>query len=255
VPTLDRDGVAVHYERHGHPSERPPLLLTHGYSASSGMFTRNLDALGADRGVLTWDIRGHGNSASPDDPARYSQDLALDDMDAILDACNAPRATLGGHSLGGYLSLAFRLAHPERVAGLVLIDTGPGYKQDAGREKWNAMAERYAVGFETKGLDALAASPEVDAGPHDPNGLALAARGILKQSDASIMASLAEIDVPTLVLVGGEDEPFLAAAEIMTAKIPGAAKVTIDGAGHAPNIDRPAEFDAAVTKFLADAGL
>jgi pimeloyl-ACP methyl ester carboxylesterase len=255
VPTLDRDGVAVHYERHGHPNERPPLLLTHGYSASSGMFTRNLAALGADREVIIWDIRGHGHSASPDDPACYSQDLALGDMAAILDACDAPRATLGGHSLGGYLSLAFRLAHPERVAGLVLIDTGPGYKQDAGREKWNAMAERYAVGFETRGLDALAASPEVNAGPHDPNGLALAARGILTQSDASIMASLGDIDVPALVLVGGDDEPFRAAAEIMAAKIPGAVPVTIAGAGHAPNIDRPADFDAAVTDFLAAVGL
>lgn len=255
MPTLDRDGVAVHYERHGHPSDRPPLLLTHGYSASSGMFTRNVKALGADREVITWDIRGHGQSASPDDPAAYSQPLALGDMAAILDACDAPRATLGGHSLGGYLSLAFRLAHPERVAGLVLIDTGPGYKQDAGREKWNAMAERYAVGFETRGLDALAASPEVNAGPHDPRGLALAARGILTQSDSSIMASLVDIAVPTLVLVGSEDEPFLAAAEIMAAKIPGATSITIGGAGHAPNLDRPAEFDAAVTTFLSGAGL
>lgn len=255
MPTLDRDGVAVHYERHGHPSDRPLLLLTHGYSASGAMFTGNLDALGADREVVVWDIRGHGNSASPDDPALYRQDLALGDMAAILDACDASRATLGGHSLGGYLSLAFRCAHPERVAGLVLIDTGPGYKQDAGRDKWNAMAERYAVGFETHGLDALAASPEVNAGPHDPKGLALAARGILKQSDASIMTSLADIDVPTLVLVGGDDEPFLAAAEIMAAKIQGAASVTIAGAGHAPNLDRPAEFDAAVTGFLAGAGL
>ena len=255
MPTLDRDGVAVHYERHGHSSDRPPLLLTHGYSASSGMFTRNLDALGADREVITWDIRGHGRSASPDDPGRYSQDLALADMAAILDACDATRATLGGHSLGGYLSLAFRLAHPERVAGLVLIDTGPGYKQDAGREKWNAMAERYAIGFEAKGLEALAASPEVNAGPHDAKGLALAARGILQQHDSSIMASLGDIDVPTLVLVGSDDEPFLAAAEIMAAKIPGAMAITIDGAGHAPNIDRPAAFDTAVTTFLTDAGL
>ena len=255
MATLDRDGVAVHYERHGHPSDRPPLLLTHGYSASSAMFARNLDALGRDREVLVWDIRGHGRSESPADPACYSQELALGDMAAILDACDASRATLGGHSLGGYLSLAFRLAHAERVAGLVLIDTGPGYKQDAGREKWNAMAERYAVGFETRGLDALAASPEVNAGPHDPAGLALAARGILKQHDASIMGSLADIAVPTLVLVGADDAPFLAAAEIMAAKTPGAESVTIPGAGHAPNIDRPSEFDAAVTGFLMRAGL
>jgi pimeloyl-ACP methyl ester carboxylesterase len=69
------------------------------------------------------------------------------------------------------------------------------------------------------------------------------------------MGSLADIDVPTLVLVGGVDQPFLAAAEIMAAKIPGAASVTVEDAGHAPNIDRPAEFDAAVTGFLDRAGL
>ncbi len=255
MPTLDRDGVAIHYEHHGEATDRPPLLLTHGYSASSAMFLGNVDALRADRQVVLWDIRGHGHSDSPADPSQYTQALSLADMAAILDACEAPRAILGGHSLGGYLSLAFRIAQPDRVAGLVLIDTGPGYKQDAGREKWNAMAERFAVGFETRGLDALATSPEVDAGPHDPAGLARAARGILKQSDASVMASLAEIDVPTLVLVGDRDEPFLAAADIMAAKIPGARRVTIDGAGHAPNLDRPDEFDAAVAQFLADAGL
>ncbi len=251
MPTLDRDGVTIHYECHGRTSDLPPLLLTHGYSASSAMWAPNVDALGFDRRVITWDLRGHGRSDSPADPLRYTQALSLDDMAAILDASSAPRAVLGGHSLGGYLSLAFRLAHPERVAGLVLVDTGPGYKQDAGREKWNAMAERFAVGFETRGLDALAASPEVNAGPHDPAGLALAARGILTQSDASIMTSLGEISVPTLVLVGGDDQPFLAAAEIMAAKVPGAVAVTIDGAGHAPNLDRPAEFDAAVVRFLA----
>jgi pimeloyl-ACP methyl ester carboxylesterase len=255
VPTLDRDGVTIHYERHGRSSERPPLLLTHGYSASSAMWAPNVDALGVDRTVIAWDLRGHGRSDSPADPTRYTQALSLDDMAAILDACGAERAVLGGHSLGGYLSLAFRLAHPERVAGLVLVDTGPGYKQDAGRDKWNAMAERFAVGFETRGLDALAASPEISAGPHDAKGLALVARGILKQSDASIMESLDHISVPTLVLVGRDDQPFLAAAEIMAAKIPGAVAVTIDGAGHAPNLDRPAEFDAAVTGFLARSDL
>jgi pimeloyl-ACP methyl ester carboxylesterase len=254
VPTLDRDGVAIHYEVH-RSGDGPPLLLTHGYSASAAMFAGNLAALGADRTVVTWDIRGHGDSDSPDDLACYSQDLALADMAAILDAVGAPRAVLGGHSLGGYLSLAFRLAHPERVAGLLLIDTGPGYKRDAGREAWNRMAEGFAVGFETRGLDALAKSPEAKLGRHDPRGLALAARGILKQHDFAVMASLADIDVPTLVLVGSEDEAFLAAAEIMAAKIPGAVSVTIEGAAHAPNLDRPAEFDAAVTGFLAAAGL
>ena len=76
-------------------------------------------------------------------------------MAAILDAAGVDRAVIGGHSLGGYLSLAFHVAHPERVAALVLIDTGPGYRSDDGRQKWNRMAEGYAADLEQKGLAAL----------------------------------------------------------------------------------------------------
>ena len=58
-------------------------------------------------------------------------------MVAILDAVGVERAVIGGHSLGGYLSLRFHLLQRHRVAGLVLIDTGPGYRQDAARDGWN----------------------------------------------------------------------------------------------------------------------
>ena len=251
MPTLDRDGVTIHYEIHGRGTDHPPLLLTHGYSASSAMWAPNINSLDADRQVIIWDLRGHGYSDSPADPSQYSQDASVDDMAAILDECDVTRAVIGGHSLGGYLSLAFWLAHPARVAALLLIDTGPGFKQDAGRAQWNDLAETFATGFETRGLDALSAGPEVNTGPHDPQGLAHAARGILTQTDATVISSLADIDVPTLVLVGEKDRPFLTAADYVAGKIPHSTKVIIAEAGHAPNLDQPAEFDAAVTVFLA----
>ena len=197
-------------------------------------------------------MRGHGRSDSPDDPAQYSQEACVADLAALLDTCGVGAAVVGGHSLGGYLSLAFRLAHPDRVAALMLIDTGPGFKQDAGRARWNEMAEGFALGFETRGLDVLAASPEINAGPHDPQGLARAARGILTQADDRIISSLPDIDVPTLVVVGDQDRPFLNAADYLAAKIPGATKVVITEAGHAPNLDQPARFDAAVTALPHD---
>ena len=71
------------------------------------------------------------------------------------------------------------------------------------------------------------------------------------QTDGRVMASLAEIRVPTLVLVGALDQSFLGATDDMAGKIPGATRVVIDGAGHASNIDRPPEFNADVTEFLA----
>src|SRR6478752_751732 len=98
--SLDRDGVAIRYQVHGTASERTPLLLTHGYSASSAMWRPNLAALAEDGLVITWDSRGHGRSASPPDPARYSQEASVGDMAAILDACGVGRAAIGGLSLG-----------------------------------------------------------------------------------------------------------------------------------------------------------
>jgi len=251
---LDRDGVAIHCEVHGTATDRVPLLLTHGYTSSSAMWKPNLPALSAIRRVITWDIRGHGRSGSPRDPARYSQTLSIADMAAVLDAFAVARAAIGGLSLGGFLSLAFYDAHPERVAALLLCDTGPGYRQTAGRERWNALAVARAEAFERRGLAALTISPEVGGSPHDPAGLALAARGILVQHDARILESLASIRVPTLVVVGEHDEPFLAAADYMAKKIPGAAKCVIRGAGHAANIDQPVAFDAAVREFLEPVG-
>jgi len=254
MPHLDRDGVDLYYEVHG-PSggSRHPLLLTHGYSATSEMWAPNLAALSADRQLITWDIRGHGRSDSPTDPAMYSEALSVWDMTALLDRVGAATAIVGGLSLGGYLSLAFHLQHPERVAALVLCDTGPGYRRDEPRAEWNAMATRWADEFDKEGFGALAGSAEVRAAHHrSAAGLAMAARGILTQHDSGVIESLPTIAVPTLVLVGADDKPFLPAAEVMAAKIPGATKVILASAGHAANIDRPEAFDRAVLAFLGE---
>lgn len=250
MPTLDRDGVPIHYRVHGPPTDRAPVLLTHGYSSSTSMWDPNLAALGAHRQLIVWDIRGHGRSGSPPNPELYSEVACVEDMGAVLDACGADRAVVGGLSLGGYLSLAFHLAHPARVTGLLLFDTGPGFKNDGARSQWNRYAESTAAGFEREGLGSLSASPEVGADHHDPVGLALAARGMLTQRDARIIESLPAVAVPTLVLVGANDRAFLAAADYMAAKIPGAVFAILPDAGHAANIDQPDAFDQEVGRFL-----
>jgi len=252
VTTLDRDGVAVHYEVHGSGS-RLPVLLSHGYGSSSAMWAGNLAALARDRLVVTWDIRGHGFSASPEDPALYSHAASVADMAAVLDACHIDRAAVGGLSLGGYLSLAFWLAHPERVGALLLFDTGPGYRSDAARRRWNRWAEAQADALEA-GTGGLSDSPEVRLGRHDRMGLARAGRGILTQDTSHVIEALTRIDVPTLVLVGSDDHAFVDPAHYMATRIPGATAVVLDGAGHAANLDRPAAFDRAVTAFLDGLG-
>src|SRR5262249_55223932 len=161
------------------------------------------------------------------------------------------KAVVGGLSLGGYLSLELYLAHPQRVRAMMLFDTGPGYKKEAGRAEWNRLAQDYAVRFETRGLAALGVGSEVRVAKHrSAEGLALAARGMLAQKDARVIESLPSIAVPTLLIVGSEDKPFLTGMDYMAAKIPRSTKVIIEGAGHAPNIERPDDFNRAVTSFL-----
>ena len=245
---IERDGVKVFYEAHG---EGRAVLLSHGYSATAEMWRRQVKYLSPEYRVIVWDMRGHGQSDSPDDPGAYSEEETVGDMAAILDACGADKAVIGGLSLGGYMSLAFQLAHPERTAALMLFDTGPGYRKDEARAQWNDMALKRAETLEARGLDALGRGAEVRISTHrSAQGLAHAARGMLAQRDARVIDSLPSIDMPTLVLVGENDTGFLAGSDYMANKIPGATKVVIAGAGHAANIDKPAEFTAAVREFL-----
>jgi pimeloyl-ACP methyl ester carboxylesterase len=105
-----------------------------------------------------------------------------------------------------------------------------------------------AVAYEKKGLAAAGASAEVSVARHrSAQGLAHAARGMLAQKDGRVIESLPAITVPTLVLVGENDQQFRPSADYMSA---GAEKVILEQAGHAANIDQPAAFNAAVRAFL-----
>ena len=249
MPKINRDGVNIHYEVHG---DGPPLILTHGYSSTSAMWQGQIEALSKQHKLVLWDMRGHGQSDYPEDPKAYSEALTVGDIAALLDEVGAKRAIVGGLSLGGYMSLAFYRAHPERVSALLIIDTGPGFKKDDAREAWNKRALGTADRFEHEGLEVLkSAGRERSTVSHrDAAGLARAARGMLTQRDASVIESLPDIKVPSLVVVGADDTPFLAASDYMAAKIPGAKKVVIPAAGHAVNIDQPLAFIDAVRPFL-----
>ncbi|HSG91550.1 MAG TPA: alpha/beta fold hydrolase [Pseudomonadales bacterium] len=249
MPQINRDGVTIHYEVSG---SGPLVLLSHGYGATAAMWSAQLEALSAHHRILAWDMRGHGDSDSPDDPNLYSEAHTVADMLALIDREGASEAVIGGLSLGGYMSLAFQQAHPDRTRALMLFDTGPGYRSDEARTGWNRFAERQAEKFEARGLDALPRGEETARAQHrSATGLALAARGMLAQFDAHVIDGLAAIEVPALVLVGGRDEGYFAATDYMARKIPGARKVVIEDAGHAANLDQPARFNAAVAAFLA----
>lgn len=244
------DGVEICYDVTAGPDDALPLLLTHGYGSSRAMWAPNVDALAATRTVVTWDMRGHGDSSSPDDDSLYSHALTVDDMLAILDACGLEQVAVGGLSLGGFMSLDFYRNHPGRVRCLLLFDTGPGFNSDRSRQGWNDYAGALAARLESEGVAALSTSAEVSRSSANAAGLARAARGMLAQRNADVIRSLPDVAVPTLVLVGAQDTSFLAAADYMTTAVAQAEKVVVADAGHAANIDQPATFNAAVIDFL-----
>ena len=252
MPKLTRDGVELYYEVHG---EGVPVLLTHGYSSSSHMWEGQVGPFSKRYQLITWDMRGHGKSDYPADQGAYSEEATVADMAGILDAVGAKTAVIGGLSLGGYMSLAFHLVHPERTRALLIIDTGPGYKKDEPRAGWNATAIKRAERLEAEGLPK-GGGAETRTAPHrSADGLAKAAPGMLTQRNARVIESLPNIAVPSLVVVGADDAPFIAASDYMAAKIPGAKKLVIPGAGHASNIDQPAAFNDGVLGFLDDLAL
>ena len=245
---LSRDGVRIYYEDHG---EGPVVLLSHGYSSASPTWQDQVAAFNDRYRVIVWDMRGHGKSDYPDDQALYSEAHMVADMAALLDECGLESAVIAGLSLGGVASLAFHLAHPERCRALMLFDTGPGFKKEAPRNAWNDRAAKRGDDFDRDGLSALGKGAEKRASWHrDASGLARAARGMLAQEGDHHINSLPDISIPTLVLAGVNDEPFLAATDYMAAKIPNAVKAMIPDAGHSANLDNPEAFNRAVGDFL-----
>jgi pimeloyl-ACP methyl ester carboxylesterase len=251
MPKLNRNGVDIYYEAHG---EGPVILLTHGFSATCDMWRGQVDALSRDHTLVIWDMRGHGQSDYPENQAAYSEEATVADIAALLDLVGADQAIIGGLSLGGYMSLAFYRAHSKRVRALLIIDTGPGFKKDEAREGWNKQALATAARYEKEGLAALqSASPERAAAKHrSAEGIVRAAKGMLTQRDAKVMESLPRITVPSLIIVGANDAPFLAASDYMAVKIPGARKIVIPNAGHAVNIDQPEAFTEALRSFFEE---
>ncbi len=256
MPVVELNGIHINYEEHGSPSGAP-ILLTNAFAATLQMWQPQFEAL-SDYRVIGWDMRGHGGTDSPPDQDAYSEKLTVADMAALLEHLGVERAVIGGLSLGGYISLEFQLAHPEMVRALILCNTGPGYRKDEARAGWNDFSIGYAKRFEERGLDGLGRGIEIDATrqyQRSAQGLAFAARGILTQRDANVMLHLEQIDVPTLIVLGADDERYKAGGDYMASKIPNARKVVIEKAAHAVNLYQPEVFNAAVLAFLRDNGI
>lgn len=250
MPYLNRDSARLYFEDSG--GNGVPILLSHGFGASTGMWRGQVEAFSDRYRLIRWDMRGHGETVCPEDPSHYSQDHTVEDMRALLDHLEVRKAVIAGHSLGGFMSLAFHVRYPERVKALVLQGCGPGYRSDVSRAAWNERAENRARSLEEGGLAVLGGGSEVGISIQaSAGGLALAARGILSQVDARVIDSLPSIAVPVLIIVGDGDTNYLNGSNYMASRIPDAVDVVVPGAGHGVNVDQPEAVNEALGQFLA----
>jgi pimeloyl-ACP methyl ester carboxylesterase len=270
------NGIDINYEVHGAGA---PLILTHGYSATLEMWRAQVPALSAHYRLVIYDARGHGQSTAPADMEQYS--LARDyvgDLLALMDHLGIEQARVGGLSMGGMIAQEFALQHPERVKSLLLFDTGPrvgAIAQDTARvAQFQKMREMMQSVARTKGMgaiiDAMRNSPMLSAAAgrglpdaartHIDNMKKMSVDGYLGGSKAmqdwpGTLDRLHEISVPTLVLVGEQDN-LLTASRAIHNTIAGSRFVLLRNCGHGSNIWRPDAFTAEVLDFLAavDAG-
>jgi 3-oxoadipate enol-lactonase len=241
----------------------PVIVLLHGYPFNRSMWREQRDALSANYRVITPDLRGHGETTVTTGTATMTE--MARDVSALLDKLDIRRVTLGGLSMGGYVTLAFHRRFPLRVRALVLADTRPQADSTEAQSNREEQAQKIlkegmrsiTEGFLKKVLTpaTLADKPETVERVRemilktDPQGAANALRGMAARHDQTDF--LEDIFVPTLVIVGSEDQLTPPSdAELMRRQIRGSRLSTIEGASHLSNLERPVEFNRALLDFL-----
>ncbi|MBI4718078.1 MAG: alpha/beta fold hydrolase [Planctomycetes bacterium] len=255
------NGIDMFYEESG---AGIPILWVHGFPLDHSMWKPQLDGLVDCARNIAPDLRGFGRSEVP--PGSSGMDLFADDLRALIDYLKLEQVVLAGLSMGGYIAMAFARRYPARLRGLMLIDTraGADSPEAAQARRDNAArvrAEGVAPIAEPMLAKLLSATtrtqqPALAQALRDmlysapPMGVANALTGLADRPDS--LLGLAAVAVPTLVVVGSDDEITPPAdARRIAAAILHARLVEIPQAGHMANWEQPEAFNQAAREFLA----
>jgi 3-oxoadipate enol-lactonase len=271
MPFLDVAGASLYYEAEGHISA-PAVLLIHAGVATLRMWDPQIAALAKKHYVIRFDTRGYGETETEDVP--FSD---VDDALALLDHLGIVRATVVGCSRGGRIALDLAVEHPARVAGLVTIGSGPaGFPETELTEREDTLFDELDELLAAESWEDLnrretelwTFGPERHAADLDPAFVAMAyalsAPNIRHHPDAPTPIPLenpayyrvADIDVPTLVMVGDHDlSEALAQYEYLAVTIPKADSCRFPDSAHLPSVEQPEEFNRVLLGWLVEHGL
>ena len=242
----------------------PAVVFIHGWSHNLSVWDDQVAALNSRYRVVRFDTRGYGKSSGYSDPSADPQDLLT-----LLEALHIPRAYIVGHSRGGDVALRFAATYPQRVSGLVLEGAFPeGFPAPPEIGQFFASLSSVA---KTNGLDSagkLLLTNQIAWVPPGRNDIteryrhlwaSYSGKDLLNPQPESHRVPVPTTEqirgmrVPTLVIVGDHEAPFIAAAADSLARwIPGAKKVVIPNAGHGAHFAQPASFNSALMDFIYD---
>ncbi len=245
-----------------------PLVFVHGFPLSRGVWQKQIEALRPSYRVVAPDLRGLGESEPQPGPTTMAQCAA--DLRALLQQLATGPVVLIGHSMGGYVALAFARQFPEMLRGLVLVCTKAGQDNSEAAAGRRALAEKVKAKGVHVVLDEMAPKmlspgnqdPQMAAqvfgfmASSKPAGVVGALLGMAERPDATSL--LAQITVPTLVITGADDALIpRAESDKLAGAIPGAQLTVIPHAGHLVAFEQPDEFNRVLKEWLSrpDAGL
>ena len=256
------NGITIGYDDEGTGDD--VLVLVHGHPFDRSMWRPQIDHFSANGWrVIAADLRGYGESTVV--PGITPLSVFAGDIAGLLDQLKIDRFVLGGLSMGGQIVLECQRLFGDRIRGLILADTFAQGETPEGRVNRNTMADRLLSegmsGYADEVLWKMVArhnegpvSEHVARMMHNApaEGAAAALRGRAERPDYTEL--LGTITVPTLVVVGSDDEfTPVPDAEYMHERVPGSTLVVADGAAHMPNLERPEVFNKAVSELLAQA--
>lgn len=266
MPVATIKGLEIHYREKG---EGFPVVLVHGFTGNSRNWALTVPALTQRFRTISVDLRGHGHSAKPVRAEDYRLEAMAEDVYELLGHLGVRECYLAGHSMGGMVAQHTALDHPELVRALVLVDTAAEIPQGLASEERRRERERLVELAREKGMEAvfeeqLRVNPLRERIEGNPEFLRTWREQFLMTSREAYMycargmamrrpliGELHRIAVPTLIVCGEKDEPFLGPSRRMHEAIPGSRLEVIEGAGHSPQIEAPAAFNRVVMEFLA----